>query len=290
MGLSCFFERNGFIANSAYARVGGLVFPSLWLHSLHRAFCVSRNITWGRSQLVHTWYRTQSCIQFWLKQPLSGIQFPHSHQHSGLAEPYFFPTIPFPSQPGGNERKSPQSKTIHKTWTRFTSTLHISSGKPSAERGQRVGVFSSVGLEVSPSASVVRKQLARRNWKQPSVVASSKACLSSRGLFGHCYFMPILWENIINPLLQIRELNCFCSGMTAMFSHYCPASMSTASWRLNSILLAVLQETNQTWNPLAWGWNLLPASWTLVTNSEPAPWAPTEHTLCSYVQSWRLRV
>lgn len=38
------------------------------------------------------------------------------------------------------------------------SHLHISIGKPSAERAQRVGVFSSVGLDPL-SASVVRKQL-----------------------------------------------------------------------------------------------------------------------------------
>lgn len=152
----CFFERNGFVANSAYAREGRLVFSSLWLPSLHRASYVSRDITWGRLQLVHTWYRTQSCTHFWLKYPLSGIQFPHTHQHNGLAEPCFFLTIPFPSQPGENEPKSPLSKTIHKAWTWVTSTLHISSRKPSSERGQRVGVFSSWSL---PSASVVRKHL-----------------------------------------------------------------------------------------------------------------------------------
>lgn len=225
MGLSCFFERNGFIANSAYARKGGLVFPSLWLHSLHRAFCESRNITWGRSQLVHIWYRTQSCIHFWLKHPLSGIQFPHTHQHNGLAEPCFFLTIPFPSQLGENEPKSPQSETIHKTWTRFTSTLHISSGKPSPERDQRVGVFQFCGAWSLPLCKCGEKT-PRRNWKQRSFVASSKTRLSSRGLFGHCYFVLILWENIINPLLQIRDLNCFCSGMTAIFYHYCPVSLS----------------------------------------------------------------
>lgn len=66
------------------------------------------------------------------------------------SEPHSFLTIPFPSQLGENEPKSPLSETIHIAWTQFTFTFHISSRKPSSERGQRVSVFSSVGLEVSP--------------------------------------------------------------------------------------------------------------------------------------------
>lgn len=218
----CFFERNGFIANSAYVREGGLVFSSSHLISLHRAFYVSRDITWGRSQLVHTWYRTQSCTHFWLKRPLSEIQFLHTHQHNSLAEPCVFLTIPFPFQPGENEPKSPQSKAIHKAWTRFTSTSALGSR---LLRGVRELVFSVLWGLKSPLYKCGEKT-ARRMWKQPSFVASSKTCFCSRGPFGHCYFVLILWENIINPLLQIRGLNCFCSGMTAMFSHYCPASLS----------------------------------------------------------------
>lgn len=220
----CFFERNGFITNSAYVREGGLVFSSLWLHSFHRAFYVSRNITWGRSQLVHTWYRTQSYTHSFVLVETSSVRDTVSSHPSAQQSSWalFLSHNPISLPTRENEPKSPQSKAIHKAWTWLTSTSVLGSH---LLRGLRELVFSVLWGLKSPLCKCGEKR-ARRNWKQPSLVASSKTCLSSRGLLGHCYFVLTLWEHIINPLLQIRELSCFCSGMTAMLSHYCPASLS----------------------------------------------------------------
>lgn len=163
-------------------------------------------------------------------------------------------------------------------------------------RGVRELVFSVLWGLKSPLCKCGEKT-ARRHWKQPSFVASSKTCLSSRGLLDHCYFVLILWENIINLFCRLESWTvsaqvwppCFLTIVQCPYESF-RVPEDTASWRLSSILLAVLQETSQTWNSLAWGWNLLPASWTLVTISEPAPCAPTEHTLNSYAQSWQLLV